>query len=208
MSQSSQSYSPCPTCYRRRCRWRAHCHPPHSCRAHLVMLIASCSSRRAHRVVLIVSCSSCLAHHVVLNASCSSRRAHRVMSYLPTFLCFHTKCGGSIYRYTLDIMNGTGLSHYAWNPLRVCECDKSICGDVPCVDRQRDRGAMTCVIQMPFALTRCVQKENTLTRLRPEGKCPDMLCLVSRCHGELSPDARCHGELRPDVQCHGELSPS
>jgi len=262
MSQSSQSYSPRPSCYRPRHRRRAHRHPPHSCRAHRdvliascssrcahrlvliascssrrahrvvliascssrrahrvvliascssrsahrvvliascssrrahrVVLIASCSSRRAHRVVLIASCSSRRAHRVVLIASCSSRRAHRVVliascslrpaqrvvlitscsprpaqrfvSYLPTFLCFRAKCGSSIYRCTLDRMNRTGLSHNAWNPLRVCECDKSICYDVPCLDRQRDRGAMTRVVWTPFALK----------LLRPEGKCSDM----------------------------------
>ena len=124
------------------------------------MLIASCSSRRAHRVVLIVSGSTCRAHRVVLIASCSSRRAQHVVSYLPTFLSFCAKCGSSIYRCTLDRMNRTVLSHYAWNPLRVCECDKSICYDVPCINRQRDRHAMTRVVWMLFALI----------WLRPEGK--------------------------------------
>jgi len=65
--------------------------------------------------------------------------------------------------HTVDIKNRTGLSHYAWNPLRVCKCNPSICCDVPRLDSQRDRAAMT----------RHVQEENTLTRLRPEGKCPD-----------------------------------
>jgi len=60
-------------------------------------------------------------------------------------------------------MNRTGLSHYAWNPLRVCECDKSICYDVPCLDGQYDRGAMTRVVRTPFALT----------QLHPEVKCSD-----------------------------------
>ena len=144
MSQSSQSYSPRPTCYCPHRRRRTHRHPPHSCRAHCVVLIALCSSRCAQRVV----------------------------SYLPTFLCFHVKCGSSIYRCTLDIMNRTGLSHYAWNPLRVCECDKSICCDVPCLDSQCDCGAMTRVVQMPFALT----------RLRPEGKCPDTAASRRKIH--------------------------
>jgi len=167
----SPSYSPCPTRYRLLCR-RPHRRPPHSRRAHRVVLIASCSSRRAHQVVFI--------------ASGSSRQAHRVVSYLPTFLCFrhsamlrasktaamdvtlgacagNAKCGSSIYRCTLDIENRTGLSHYAWNQLRVCECDASICCDVPCLDSQRNHGAMTRVVRMPFALT----------WLRPEGKCPD-----------------------------------
>jgi len=152
----------------------------------VVVLIASCSSRRAHRIVLIALCSSRCAHRVVFIALCSSRRAHRVVLYLPTFLCFrhstmlrasktaamdvtlgacagNAKCGSSIYRCSLDIENRTGLSHYAWNPLRVCECDASICCDVPCLDSQRNHGAMTRVVRMPFALT----------RLRPEGKCPD-----------------------------------
>jgi len=130
----------------------------------VVVLIASCSSRRAHRVVLIMLCSSCHAQRVVLITLCSSRCAQRVVSYLPTFLCFRAKCGSSIYRCTLDRMNRTGLSHYAWNPLRVCECDKSICCDVPCLDSQRDRGAMTRIVQTPFALT----------WQRPEGKYPNM----------------------------------
>jgi len=148
----------------------------------VVVLLASCSSRRAHRVVLIASCSSCRAHRVVLIASGSSRRV--VFANFPLFLTLraklrasktaamdvtlgacagNAKCGSSIYRCTLDIKNRTGLSHYAWNPLRVCECDASICCDVPCLDSQRNHGAMTRVVRMPFALT----------RLRPEGKCPD-----------------------------------
>ena len=129
----------------------------------VIELIASCSSRRVHYVVLMVSCSSRHAQRVVLIVLCSSRRTQSVVSYLPTFLCFRAKCGSSIYRCTLDRMNGTGLSHYTWNPLRVCECDKSICCDIPCLDSQRDCGAMTRVVQTPFALT----------RQRAEGKCPD-----------------------------------
>jgi len=121
----------------------------------VVMLIASCLSRRVHR-------------------ACLSSRAQRVVSYLPTFLCFRAKCGSSIYRYTLDIKNRTGLSHYAWNPLRVCERDESTCCDVLCLDSQRDRSAMIRVIRSPFALTRLRPEGNALIQLRPEGKCPDM----------------------------------
>ena len=58
--------------------------------------------------------------------------------------------------HTVDIKDRTGLSHYTWNPRHVCKCDPSICCDVPCLDSQRKRGAMTCVI-----------------RTRPVGKCPD-----------------------------------
>jgi len=176
-----QSYSPRPTCYRPRRRRCAHDrYPPHSCRAHRVVLIASCSSRRAHRVVLITSHSSRCDHRVVFISSCSSRRAQHVVSYLPTFLCFRAKCGSSIYRCTLDIMNRTGLSYYAWNPLCVCECDKSICCDVPCLDSQHDRGAITRVVQTPFALT----------RLRPEGKCRDTAVTARRRRHHLSRTTR------------------
>jgi len=59
--------------------------------------------------------------------------------------------------HTIDIKNRTGLSHYVWNPLRVFECDPSICCDVPHLDSQRDRAAITYVI-----------------RTCPVGKCPDM----------------------------------
>jgi len=125
-------------------------------------------------------------------------------------------------------MNRTGLSHYAWNPLCVCKCDKSICYDVPCLDRQLDRSAMARVVRTPFALTRlrpegkcsdmavsrrimtshgCVQKENALTWLRSEGKCPDTLRPVSRCHGKLHPDARRPGIRCPNAWCHGVLRP-
>jgi len=69
----------------------------------------------------------------------------------------NAKCVGAyIDVHTVDIKNRTGLSHYAWNPLRVCEYDPSICCDVLSLDRQRKRGAITCVV-----------------RMRPAGKCPD-----------------------------------
>ena len=58
--------------------------------------------------------------------------------------------------YTVDIKNRTGLSHYAWNPLHVCECDPSIYWDVLCLDSQRKHGAKTRVV-----------------RTRPVGKFPD-----------------------------------
>jgi len=45
--------------------------------------------------------------------------------------------------HTIDIKNRTGLSHYTWNPLHVCECDLSICCQVPRLDSQHDRAAMT-----------------------------------------------------------------
>ena len=48
--------------------------------------------------------------------------------------------------HTVDIKNRTGLSHYAWNWLRVCECDSSICCNVPCLDSQRKRGAMIRIV--------------------------------------------------------------
>jgi len=49
--------------------------------------------------------------------------------------------------HTVDIKNRTGLSHYAWNPLRVCECDPSICCNILRLDSQRDHAAMTRRVQ-------------------------------------------------------------
>jgi len=163
----SLSYSLRPTSYRPLCR-RPHCHPPHSRCAHRVVLIGSCSSRRAHPVVFIAPGSS---RRVVfanfplfppLRAMlCASKTT--AMDVTLGACAGNVKGGSSIYRCTLDIENRTGLSHYAWNPLRVCECDARICCDVPCLDCQRNHGAITRVVRMPFALT----------WLRPEGKCPD-----------------------------------
>jgi len=79
-----QSYSPRPTCYRPRRRQRAHRHPPHSCRAHRVVFISSCSSRCAHHVMLIASCSTGRAHRIVFIASCSTHRV--VFVNFPLFL--------------------------------------------------------------------------------------------------------------------------
>ena len=134
----------------------------------VVLLLASCSSRRAHRVVLIASGSSrCVVFAnfpLFLTLRVMLRTSKTAAMDVTLGACAaNAKCGSSIYRCTLDIKNRTGLSHYAWNPLRVCEYDASICCDVPCLDSQRNHGAMTRVIRMPFALT----------RLRPEGKCPD-----------------------------------
>ena len=58
--------------------------------------------------------------------------------------------------HTIDINNRTGLSHYAWNPLHVCECDLSICCEVLRLDSQRDRAAMRHVVWT-----------------HPVGKCPE-----------------------------------
>ena len=132
------------------------------------MLIASCSSRRAHRIVLIVSGSLrrvVFANFPLFPTLRAMLRTSKTAAMDVTLgaCAGNAKCGSSIYRCTLDIKNRTGLSHYAWNPLRVCECDARICCDVPCLDSQRNHGAMTRIVRMPFALT----------RLRPEGKCPD-----------------------------------
>jgi hypothetical protein len=70
----------------------------------------------------------------------------------------YSKCGSGIYRYTLDITNTIGLSHYVWDQLHC---------DVPWLDSQRDRDAITRVVWTRLTY---VQKENALTRLRPEGK--------------------------------------
>jgi len=179
----SLSYSLCPTFYSPR-RRHPHCYLPYSRSAHRVMLIASCSSRQAHRVGLIASGSARHIHSVGLIASChicqlsfvshTQSNATRVKTALLHVMIVamdvtlgacaeNAKCGSSIYRCTLDIENRTGLSHYTWNPLRVCECDVSIYCDVLCLNSQHNHGAMTRIIRMLFALP----------RLRPEEKCPD-----------------------------------
>jgi hypothetical protein len=66
----------------------------------------------------------------------------------------YMKRGCSIYRCTLDITNTIRLSHYVWNQLHY---------DIPCRDSQRDRDAVTRIVRTRLALT----------KLRPEGKCPD-----------------------------------
>ena len=130
----------------------------------LLVLLASCSSRRAHRVVLIASGSSrrvVFANFPLFPTLRAMLHASKTAALDVTLgaCAGNAKCGSSIYRCTLDIKNRTGLSHYTWNPVRVCECDASICCDLPCLDSQRIHGAMTRVVRMPFALT----------RLRPEG---------------------------------------
>jgi len=120
----------------------------------VVMLIASCSSRR----VVFANFPLFLTLRAMLRVSKTA-----VMDVTLGACAGNAKCGSSIYRCTLDIKNRTGLSHYAWNLLRVCEYDASICCDVPYLDSQHNHGAMTRVVRMPFALT----------LLRPEGKCPD-----------------------------------
>jgi len=115
-------------------------------------------------VVLIASCRICQLSFVSDTQSNATRvktaLLHVMIAAMGVMLgafAGNAKCVVAyIDVHTVDIKNRTGLSHYAWNPLRVCECDPSICCDVPCLDSQRKRGAMTRVV-----------------RTRPVGKCPD-----------------------------------
>jgi len=51
----------------------------------------------------------------------------------------NTKCVVAyIDVHTVDIKNRTGLTHYVWNLLRVCECNLSICCNIPRLDSQCD----------------------------------------------------------------------
>jgi len=166
MSQSSPSYSPSfpprLTCH----------HNRHHTRRVLLAIILSASYSLSSSPLASgspSSSSSCSSRHVVF-ANFPLFPTHRAMQlrskqydYLIVTMgmtlgaCARSaKCGSSIYRYTLDIENRTGLTHYAWNPLRVCECEVSICCNVLRLDSQCDCGAMTCV-----AWT------------RPVGKCSD-----------------------------------
>ena len=123
----------------------------------------------AHRVGLIASCRICQLSFVSNTQSNATRIKTALLHVMIVAMdvtlgacAENTKCGSSIYRCTLDIENRIGLIHYTWNPVHVCECDASICCDVPCLDSQHNHGAMTRIIRMPF----------DLTWLCPEGKCP------------------------------------
>ena len=115
-------------------------------------------------IVLIASCRICQLSFVSDTQSNATRiktaLLHVMIAAMGVMLgafAGNTKCiVAYIDVYTVDIKNRTGLSHYAWNPLCVCECDPSICCDVLHLDSQCDRAAMTRVVRM------C-----------PVGKCPD-----------------------------------
>ena len=115
-------------------------------------------------VVLVVSCPICQLSFV---SDTRSNATHIKTALLHVIIAAmgvtlgafagNAKCVVAfIDVHTIDIKNRTGLSHYAWNPLRVCERDASICCDVPRLDSQCDCAVMTCVI-----------------RTRPVGKFPD-----------------------------------
>ena len=102
-------------------------------------------------VVLIASCRICQLYFVSNTQSNATRIKTALLHVMiaamgVTLAAFagNAKCVVAyIDVHTVDIKNKTGLSHYAWNPLRVCKCDPSICCDVPHLDSQRDRAAMT-----------------------------------------------------------------
>jgi len=144
MSQSSPSYSPHPT--------------PIVLAAGVLIAILLIV------VVLIASCRICQLSFVSdmqSNSICVKTALQHVMitAMGVTLGAFagNAKCVVAyIDVHTVDIKNRPGLSHYTWNPLRVCECDPSICSNVPCLDSQCKRGAMTRIV-----------------RTHPVGKCPD-----------------------------------
>ena len=167
MSQSSPSYSPsfppCLTCHH-------NCHHTHHVLLAIILSVSYSLSSSLPASSLPSSSSSCSSCHVVFAnfplfpthwaILLRSKQHYYLIATMGVTMgaCTRSaKCGSSIYRCTLDIENRTGLSHYAWNPLRVCECEVSICCDVLRLDSQCDCGAMTYV-----------------TWTRPVGKCPDM----------------------------------
>jgi len=155
MSQSSPSYSPSfplhLTCH----------HNRHHTRRLLLAIILSVSyslSSSPPACSSPSSSSSCSSRHVVFanfplfptrrTMLLTSKQHYYLIAAMGMMLgacAGNAKCDSSIYRCTLDIENRTGLSHYAWNPLRVCECEASICCDILRLDSQHDRGAMTRV---------------------------------------------------------------
>jgi len=106
-------------------------------------------------VVLIASCRICQLSFVSDTQSNATRvktaLLHVMIAAMGVMLgafAGNAKCiVAYIDVHTVDIKNRTGLSHYAWNPLRVFECDPSICCDIPRLDSQRDRAAMTRRVQ-------------------------------------------------------------
>jgi len=106
-------------------------------------------------VVLIASCRICQLSFVSdtqSNAMCvKTALLHVMIAVMGVMLgafAGNAKCVVAyIDVHTVDIKNRTGLSHYAWNLLRVCEYDPSISCDVPHLDSQCDRAAMTRRVQ-------------------------------------------------------------
>ena len=47
-----------------------------------------------------------------------------------------------------------------------------------------------------------------MTRLRPEGKCPDTVRPEGKCSDTVRPERKCPATLRPDAWCRGELRPN
>ena len=179
MSQSSPSYSPRPTRYHPFCvlvtlivtTSYSLSSSPRLTRSHsryvLLAIVLDASVLIAILlivVVLIASCCICQLSFVSdtqSNATCvKTALLHLMIAAMGVTLgafAGNVKCVVAyIDVHIVDIKNRTGLSHYACNPLCVCECNRSICCDVPHLDSQRDHAAMTHVI-----------------RTCPVGKCPD-----------------------------------
>jgi len=170
MSQSSPSYTPRPTRYRPRrvllalivaASYSLSSSPrltrSHSRRVLLAIVLAAgvLIAILLIVVVLIASCRICQLSFVSDTQSNATRvktaLLHVMIAAMGVTLGAFAGNAKSVVAYihvhTVDIKNRTGLSHYTWNPLRVCECDKSICCDVPRLDSQRDRAAMTRRVQ-------------------------------------------------------------
>ena len=103
-------------------------------------------------VVLIASCHICQLSFVSYTQSNAMRDKTALLHVMIVVMgvtlgafAGNAKCVVAYYIdvHIVDIKNRTGLSHYAWNPLRVCECDLCICCNVPRLDSQRDCAAMT-----------------------------------------------------------------
>ena len=104
--------------------------------------------------------------------------------------------------HTRDIKNRTGLSHYACNPLRVCECDPSICShqekkklrpERPDALDALDTSHATCLTWTQFAMAQCIRMQlATASAYRME------------CVRAFSFRAQpCQNKWRLDDTCHG-----
>ena len=135
---------------------------PHLTRSHshhvLLAIVLTSDVLIAILLIVIVLIASCRICQLSFASDTQSNATRVKTALLPVMIAAmgvtlgtfagNAKCVVAyIDIHTVDIKNRTGLSHYAWNPLRVFECDPSICCDIPRLDSQRDRAAMTRRVQ-------------------------------------------------------------
>jgi len=171
--------------------------------------------------MLITSCRICQLSFVSdtpSNATCvQTALLHVIIAVMRVMLgafAGNAKCVVAyIDVHTVDIKNRTGLSHYVWNPLRVCECNLSICSNVRHLDSQCDRHQEK---KSASGRTGCVRTHQALGMLwthpgrahtAPNGKrTGNVNSDAARC-GSVHSDTVCQGAMCPDAARHGIVRP-